>query len=485
MSRASARLLALGAAASLALWVLWWSAFRPGEEGSVLGGAQMASEVAVDARGSLDQLSGAELAMLDEQKRMRGASGAEGSERVRLAGPGRLTGTVRIRGASGAGNGAGLGGAMVTLTPFPAVGEAIARHAAQFLGAEADFVRRVAPVAAVETDAAGAFSFEGVAEGRWYLSATANHHVQESPISARVLASGAGGPVEVWVRSGGRVVGRVVDREGRAVPDADVALATDSLTVLEAAADGELAYLRTSTNAIGEFAFPGVAPAEGYELAAIGAGISIVHARDVQVRAGEDTFVELVGGPGVTVRGRVVSTGETTVPLKGAQVAALPRGLRHLKLAKELLVSTHAVTDAEGRYELRHVPPGTSDLLGMAEAHIPGRGPALRLSGARGASFEAPDFALVRGPRLGGIVVDEDGVPLEGVRILWSVIDIASVQGEPSLAPIFAAGMKEFRFPVTGPDGAFVAGPFAGRRPYQIRAVKSGYGVGEVEWDGE
>lgn len=416
--------------------------------------------------------------------------GAPEGGTVRLHGPGRLTGRVIERGS-----GQGLGGVAVELLPMPPVGAEVVAQVSRFIGAESDFSQRVRPVATAITAPDGAFAFEGIREGRWFLGASAPHHVLDVVVSARVLRSGDGGPVDVWMRSGGRIVGRVLTEAGGPVPGATVAMTTSSMGMLEAAADGEVAFLRTKADSDGRFEFAGVAPAEGYELAAMGRGIAVTHVLDLEVRAGEDTVVEVRGRSGARVRGRVLgvaaagaldeqdAAGALMAPVVGAQVGALPRGLRNLKLAKDLLMSLHSVTDADGYYELNGVPPGAVDLLAMAKDHVPARGPLVQVPNAPGAEVQARDFVLVQGPKVRGRVVDVAGLPVPGARVLWNVIDIASVEGQPSLAPLFAAGMKDFRFPVTDVDGAFEAGPLGGRAPFEVRALKSGYEVGRAQWE--
>ncbi|MEM9381930.1 MAG: carboxypeptidase-like regulatory domain-containing protein, partial [Planctomycetota bacterium] len=411
--RSSAALL-VAVAALVALLGLLLLRATSGPGSSVRAADDASALVRTDGGGPVE-LEGEGLADVDGGlASLRGAVGAAGTS-VRLGGPGRLLGAVRERGPDGP----GVADCTVHLLPIPAVGAHVAVHATKLFGLGGDFTTRVRPVATTTTDGLGRFEFRGIREGSWYLDVVAPYHVVDAPVQARVMASGSGGPVDVWVRPAGRVVGRVVGPDGESVADADVALTTGAMRFLEAMADGEVAMLRARTDGEGRFDFSGVAPAEGYELAAIGEGMTITHVLDIEVRAGEDTEVLVEGRPGATVNGRIVSRGlgdeDELVPLAGARVGALPRGIRHLKLAREILVSTHAVTTADGSYSIQGLPSGAFDVVAIADGHVPNRGPVARVGG--GGVAVMPEFALDRGPMVRGRVVDASGAPVQGARV--------------------------------------------------------------------
>lgn len=410
----------------------------------------------------------------------RSSAGPAGSGRVRLPGPGNLLGTVRHRA-----DGAGVPGVTVRLLPVPPVAADIAPDFSSFIGIGDDYARRATAIADADSGPSGLFSFEGVREGRWYLDVRSPYHVLDGAVSAKVLGSGAGGPVDVWVRSGGRVHGQVVGPDGVPVAGAVVAMGTGAMRFLEAAAAGDVALLRETANQNGEFEFTGVPPGEGYELAALGSGMSIVHVLEIVVRAEEDTFVFVEGMPGTRVVGRILSgplaEGEEPLPLAGAKVGALPRGLRQLKLARELLSQSHAVTGLDGSYVLEGIRSGEVDILAMADGHVPGRGPLVQVTGV-GAAVAAY-FVLARGPMVRGRVVDEEGRSVAGARLLWNVIDIQQAEGRPTMAALFVGGMADFEFPRTDAEGRFVAGPFARKPPYSLRILADGFEAQTLAWE--
>ncbi|MBK7645309.1 MAG: hypothetical protein IPJ19_20110 [Planctomycetes bacterium] len=129
---------------------------------------------------------------------------------VRLAGPGRLTGRVIERES-----GLGVPHMRVDLLPMPpAAGEFMGRML-MLSPQTSHMAGRTKPIAVAETDARGAFAFEGVRTGSWFLDTRGPYHVPEMTVRAQVLASGAGGPIDVFVLPGGRVLGTVFEPEAR------------------------------------------------------------------------------------------------------------------------------------------------------------------------------------------------------------------------------------------------------------------------------
>lgn len=480
LARRGRAALALVALAALAVLAAVW----------LLGGGQGADALEAGAVRPLDALGGAPAdlgaeADLTATGPLRSGPVAALDERVRLRGPGRLEGRVLAREDGGP-----VPGVSVRLLSIPPASAAILTRVTDMLGMGVELRRKVEPVATTGTDAAGRFAFVGVREGRWYVDVLAPYHVSETAETARVVASGSGGPVELWTRAGGRVLGVVLLPDGRPAAGAELMLSTGATSFLQASQTGELALLEQRAGDDGTFEFPAVPPHGDYELSAVGAGFAVTHRLGLAVKAGEDTFVELATNLGATITGRVLSrpTGAAedvelvALPtLEGAQVGAVPRGLRHLKFVKQILAHSNGTTDAEGRYVLRNVPEGEVDVLAMAVDHVPGKGPLVRV-GAGGAHV-APDFALERGPKVRGRVLDTAGKPLAGVRVMWTLVDFRALMGEVTLAPLMAAGMREFEFPLTDAEGRFVAGAFPGEPPYHLRFYRPGFQEQSFRWD--
>ena len=415
----------------------------------------------------------------------RGGGGRDAAfNGVRLAGDGKLTGVVLDRES-----GAGVAGARVELLPMPPVGSAFLGRALQLARLGDDFVRRARPAAVTTADSLGSFAFEGVREGRYYVDITSEYFLLEAPQRVDVLASGEGGPEEVWVREGGRVLGQVLDPEGTPLAGATVLLTAGPNLFLESAREGTLRVVETRADESGRFAFGGVAAGDGYDLTATAPQIASSHLTEVNVRRGEDTQVVLRARAGGTVVGRVFSArveedGDERgrLPLAGAHVGAIPRGLRDLRFLREVLEETHCETDEDGAYRMTHVPPGDVDIVVFAPDHVLGAGALVVV--AEGEVTSAAPITMESGEVLFGRVLDAQGAPIAGVDVTWPTFDFRSMRRrgmDLTFAPFLVQAVEGFVFPKTDSEGRFRAGPFPGEPPHRIRLYKPGYQEVEVE----
>jgi protocatechuate 3,4-dioxygenase beta subunit len=404
---------------------------------------------------------------------------------VRLRGNGRLSGR-----ALGREDAAPVRGARVELLALPPVGGPIIGRVLRLARVPQALEDRARPVAVTTTDELGEFRFEGVRRGKYYIDVISEYYLPEAPEQVRVLASGEGGPVDVWMRLGGRVSGTVVDPEGRAVADARVMLEPGPNLFLELIRRGTFRILEARTDAGGHFLFGGVAPGSGYDLTATAPEIAVSHGVSVVVAAGEATDVVLRTRRGGRVVGRVLSAVEEedgslgrALPLGGAHVGAIPRGLRDMRFVEQILQQTHGITDAEGAYEMSHVPPGEIDVVAYAPNHLLGAGATVTVLESQ--TSAAPPIEMERGPQLRGRFVDVAGEPVAGVHVRWQTFDLralAQLGVQLTFAPMLAQAVEGFAFPESDSAGRFVAGPFPGDAPHRIRYFKPGFSDASTSW---
>ncbi|HEV8113472.1 MAG TPA: carboxypeptidase regulatory-like domain-containing protein [Planctomycetota bacterium] len=389
---------------------------------------------------------------------------------TRLSGDGRLEGRVIDRVS-----GAGVAGARVELSPLPPAASTLAARILRLLGLGPELPERVLPVASTMSVDGGNFAFVGVRTGSWFVDARGPFHAPEGSARALVQKSG-GGPLEVHVRAGGRVVGRVVTPDGKPASAAHVVLIGGPGRFLQDAASGDLRLFEATCEADGAFAFDGVPPGGGYDVSAAADTFAVTHLVGVDVVAGKETRADVQARAGATVTGRVVESRgtEPTIPLAGAHVAAIPRGIRDLLLVGEVLAATHAVTAADGSFTLARVPPGEIDVAVVAAEHLPTLGG--RAIVADRARVSVDDITLAPGTMVRGRTVDAAGAPIAGVQLRWNPLEGTEFSPQDfSFAPLLGQAIPGWIFPTTDADGRFAAGPMAGDPPYSLNFHKLGW----------
>jgi len=412
-----------------------------------------------------------------------GAASA-GKAYVRLRGKGALTGVVVEEGTQ-----IGVPGVQVKLLATPPSGDVFLGRILRLAAFDESVAERTQPVAVQFTDSLGGFSFEGVRSGRYFIDAFGPAHTAVRPVRVGVVESGSGGPATVEVRPAGSIAGVVLTADGMPALGVTVILSPGPGHFLGHLRDGSLRVVEVEVDESGAFHLEGVAPGKGYELSAASAEHTITHAIGLEVQAGEETHVAMRMRLGARIAGQVLSVaadGEEErepVPLAGAQVGAIPRGLRDMRMLEEIIKRTHAVTDAEGRYVIEGVPEGDVDVLAIAPGHLPGQG--VPLIAIDGVLVQAEDVRLKGGPMVSGRVANSSGVGIEGVQVRWRMVDFRNMEFDFSLAPMVAQAVEGWDFPVTDSDGRFVAGPCAGEAPHRLWFVKPGYASLEHKWNPE
>jgi len=407
---------------------------------------------------------------------------------VRLAGDGRLVGQALLRE-----DGSPVPNARVELLAVPPAGAPLLERMLRLARAPGQFAGRARPVAVTQTDAVGRFEFDGVRRGKYFVDVRSEFCAPEGPQQVSVLASGAGGPVDVWMNLSGSVAGTVLDAEGQPLSGVRVMLEPGPNLILESLRRGEFLLLEQSSDAEGRFEFSGVPPGEGYELTAYAADIAVSHSDGFDVVAGEVVEVALRARRGGTVLGRVLSVeldkdglpaGQQ--PIAGAHVGAIPRGLRDMRFLQEILEQTHCITEEDGSYRMTHVPPGDVDVVAYAPQHLLGGGVIAVV--AEGQTSSALPIELSRGALVRGRVVDGRGEPIAGVHVRWQTFDFRAMARRGmqfSFSPMLSQAVEGFAFPETDADGRFVAGPFPGEAPHRMHFYREGFAETMRAWEPE
>lgn len=200
------------------------------------------------------------------------------------------------------------------------------------------------------------------------------------------------------------------------------------------------------TDLAGRFALGRLSPGS-YQVTA--AHNDYASARAHGVEAGSDD-VRLELSPGATLRG-VVRIGETGEPAAGFSVVVL----RHTGELTRDPYRTATVFDADGRYEVTNLGPGTYDVIATARDFAPTEPRVLTVASPVPEEPLEHDFELARGGTLSGVVIDsETREPLEHARVTVE----ATVGTAGSAVPLLASA-------TTGAEGRFeIRGLNAGLR---------------------
>jgi protocatechuate 3,4-dioxygenase beta subunit len=133
------------------------------------------------------------------------------------------------------------------------------------------------------------------------------------------------------------------------------------------------------------------------------------------VKAEETTEVEVALKRGGSIKGRVLAS-EGSEPIQGAEVMLMQTGWA--AMASMWLGTPNAITGADGSYELTGVTPGKYRLMALAEGFTPAGGEqGVEVEVAPSGGTVERDLQLISAGIVAGIVVDNMGEPVAGVKI--------------------------------------------------------------------
>lgn len=254
------------------------------------------------------------------------------------------------------------------------------------------------PPAAI-SDAAGYFRLVDLRAGDSILlhfrrAGFAPAHLRDVPVPTLE-------PLSVSLEPSARIVGRVIDGEGRAVPGAHVRL-------LQAGIDPRLLVLPSepgTTDEQGRFEIADL-PSGRHLLSVFAQGFRSAGPDPVEVPSGGEVSLEVILEPGVTLSGRVYdSDGQ---PLGGATIV-----LSRTRVGSSASsMHTIILTEPDGSYFLEGQAPGAVSLVA---SHPDYREQTRSLELRVGKS--TLDFHLEAGFEISGWVVDPAGQPLAGARV--------------------------------------------------------------------
>ncbi|HEX5041680.1 MAG TPA: carboxypeptidase regulatory-like domain-containing protein [Candidatus Polarisedimenticolaceae bacterium] len=263
------------------------------------------------------------------------------------------------------------------------------------------------------TDAEGRFRLADLAPGVVSVEARGATWARATEDAVAVPQRG---PLELVVRPGGRLAGRVLDMEGKPVEGVTVRVEPAALERLR----DVLRQQPVRTDAKGAFSFEGLQAGDTYRISASKKGFSRASAGPFPIKAGtvkED--VELKLDPSAALRVRLVD--QDGKPVSALEVAVYPesdaRGPRG--------GSTNDVPDdqiaaeGDGRFRISGLPVGKAAVELLPDGYASIERKDLKLE--PGKTGELGTLTVREGRVLRGRVLDGNGGPVEGatVRGFW------------------------------------------------------------------
>jgi len=316
-----------------------------------------------------------------------------------------------------------------------------------------------------ETDAEGRFALVGLDGTRFVVRADGPAVLAARSEALEVELGGARRDLELTLREGGEVSGRLVDVDGAPLADHVVRASFDIGHMIGPASLSAMSGPTGNSVTDGEGAFRITGLGKGpFSVMALDADGDAV-ARVDGVGQGEDSLV-LVARPPSAIEG--VATDETGAPVASleVQMARLASGsMGDIRVARR-----RTVTGPDGSFRFDGVLPGSYELWSRTETHasIEGLRVVVDADGPANVTLEAP-----RAASASGVVLAPDGRPVADAEVTLIAGEAAPWQpaelSGPTVPP--TRTNDEGRFALLGLPASSV----------QIRASKRGFANGQTE----
>lgn len=294
------------------------------------------------------------------------------------------------------------------------------------------------------SDADGKFTFDSVEPGRHLVRARAERLASAHPVDVMTEVGAPAVDVVCELTATHTIAGKVVDRSsGKSIADAQVQLHSmtrpDTPLVAISQPDGSFVVDHVFPGKYMPFVRNAAPPTEGPQT--------------IEVKTTDVTGVVIEVERGATISGRILHGGK---PVDGARVQIF--GTDEVTL-----------TNADGAYTLRGVPAGTHQVY--AESHRVGaftRGPPITV--AANEDRKGVDLELDLSGSISGIVVDQNGAPVPGVFVRFSLLrgtdfGVATTDDDGRFTARALSGGGDYIYEVRERDGSALKYlPLAGKR---------------------
>jgi hypothetical protein len=284
--------------------------------------------------------------------------------------------------------------------------------------------------------------------GEWTLEVPAGQEGKLTAVAPGFLAQELPlrrQPVLFTLRPAGAVSGTVVDPAGRPVARAEVRCVPRSRPALP---------LSDWTPEAGLFRLRGLDPGQPCELSATKTGYLPARSAVASLPpGGERKDLRLVLHKGRRAFGQIVES--DGLPVAGAEALLLPLP------AGALL---RAAADANGRFEIPDLPPGSYRLVARHDGYAPA---ISTLAQTQAKEIDLGVITLTAGAELGGVVQDKAGHPIAGAEV--------TVEGSDPLLPVMAQLAGEPLRRTTDATGGFTFEDLQPGKAVDLAVERAGY----------
>ncbi|MBI4601044.1 MAG: carboxypeptidase regulatory-like domain-containing protein [Planctomycetes bacterium] len=276
-----------------------------------------------------------------------------------------------------------------------------------------------------KTASDGVFEVRGLVPGSWQVSARAKGYLPSKAQTAAIEGEGHE-PVEILLEPGASISGRVLDGRGKPIAEATVRPSVSFTSPSEWNVNlGNLFSVSSQTDPEGRYRLEGLSAHGAYTVTASHGEHTTGSVKGLKLGPREALEgVDLTLRRGGTIRGRVTDSRGSLVIGARVQASLEKEGPEAGETPAPSFGAgggpgaSSPATDAEGRYEISRLDPGKYGVKAEAKDRLGASRGGIEVLDER--AVEGVDLVLGDGEALAGRVVDAEGSPIAGARVVVS-----------------------------------------------------------------
>jgi len=335
------------------------------------------------------------------------------------------------------------------------------------------------PLISAVSDSAGQFALQGPATHRLEILAGAVGYLRPESFDFPLTGDGRTGPT-IALEPAAAVSGRVVDASGEGIAGATVSMSEKQ--------SGGMIRIRAGmprdtpdavTDQDGRFRISAIDPDLNYDIKADAEGFA-PHKQAVGQLQPHKTVSDLVLtlDAGRAIRGSIVAADGTAIG--GVELAATASSTNQgfgggaIRFGGDKPTSVEASSDSDGLFAVTGLPKGKFDLTAKRSGFAPHTVTGIELEGED--DVDVGEITMMPGEALEGLVLDTDGVPVEGAEL--TINETSPMSG---LMMGMSVGDSAPADAVADPQGWFALTDLAKDLHYTVSAGRPGFVAAHID----